>query len=188
MWDDIGQYIYWTIMLGAAGFLCGIVFPVLAPNMSQELFSSLASFAKGVLDRPAWQVFLFVFFNNTVKTFGAVLFGVLAGVIPVLFIFGNGVLIGMVTVMVGLQNGMTYVLAGLLPHAIFEIPGVVIAAAVGMLLGVRLIQRIRGTLDRSLVYELVQGGRFFVVFVVPLLLVAAIIEVYVTPFLLNAVS
>jgi stage II sporulation protein M len=71
----------------------------------------------------------------------------------------------------------------LLPHGIIEISAVLLAAAAGLRLGAVAVERLRRR-DVKLKLELARAWRFFVTLVLPALVVAAVIETLVTPFLL----
>ena len=126
-----------------------------------------------------------VFTNNAVKSFFAILLGVLFGVAPGLFVAVNGFIIGIFVVEVEQEAGLAFAAAGLLPHGIIEIPAVLVSAAVGLRLGYELVRHIqgRGHIDR----EFKRGVRFFLRYLVPLLLLAAFVEAFLTPIVLELV-
>jgi len=86
------------------------------------------------------------------------------------------------------QQSAAAIMAGTLPHGIFELPAVILAAALGLSGGVRLINKIRGRGDYSVREKVTKNLRFFITFIVPLLLIAAIIEVFVTPLIIAMVA
>ncbi|MFQ5950834.1 MAG: stage II sporulation protein M [Candidatus Geothermarchaeales archaeon] len=130
-------------------------------------------------------VFTLVFTNNAVKSFFAILLGVLFGVASGVFIVVNGFIIGIFVFEVEQEAGIAFVAAGLLPHGIIEIPAVLVSAAVGLRLGYELVRHIRGRghIDR----EFKRGMRFFLRYLVPLLLFAAFVEAFLTPIIVELV-
>lgn len=71
-------------------------------------------------------------------TFGS---GILFGIGTLVFLFGNGITLGLV-VCDYMQDGQTtFMLAWLLPHGVFEIPAILIAGQAGLLLGRTLLGR-----------------------------------------------
>jgi stage II sporulation protein M len=69
--------------------------------------------------------------------------------------------------------------AGLIPHGIIEFPVLFLTAAIGMALGYHLLNRIRGR--GSFRNELMRALNLFVMRITPLVVLAAIIEVTITP-------
>lgn len=134
----------------------------------------------------SFALFLFIFLNNALKALIILLLGILFGLVPSIFIFVNGFAIGMI-ISVSLQKvGAAKVFLGLAPHGILEIPAILLAAGYGMWLG--------SVFYRSLKY----GEPFKVPFllalkkylkvILPLLFLAAIIEAFLTSWLLHSVK
>lgn len=185
---DLRPYLYWAILFLFLGGMVGAMTVVALPASTASMLEALASYAREVLDRPVWQVLLFIFLNNSVKTLLVIIFGLLIGIVPALFIFINGYVIGVVAVMIAAARGTGYVVAGLLPHGIFEIPAVLLGAALGMMLGASLVARLRGRSEVPIITELRNAIRYFILGIMPLLLLAALAEVYITPLVIRAVS
>ena len=79
-----------------------------------------------------------------------------------------------------------YVL-GALPHGIFELSALILSCALGLLICRPGTERILKKSDTPFFRRVLDCIRVFLTFSVPLLLVAALIETYVTPALLNLV-
>ena len=80
-------------------------------------------------------------------------------------------------------NVLSYLMA-ILPHGIFEIPALLLGISMGILLCRELTRKILGT-NKMPVLERIKGIiNTFVVLVVPLLIVAALIESFITPSLM----
>jgi stage II sporulation protein M len=67
------------------------------------------------------------------------------------------------------------------PHGILELPAILLGTSIGLRLGTQAWRRLAGKADKTLLAELGDGLRIYFTVIVPLLLVAAAIEVYVTP-------
>ena len=74
---------------------------------------------------------------------------------------------------------LPFALTLLLPHGVIEIPMILLSSAVGLRLGRSLLDKIKGR--GSLGAEVRRGLTLYVSVVLPLLLLAAVVEVYVTP-------
>ena len=80
--------------------------------------------------------------------------------------------------------------AGLLPHGIFEIPALIIASAIVLRMAAVLVSPQLGKSMGQMILELLADwAKVFVGVVVPLLGIAALVETYITPFILaNAIK
>lgn len=98
--------------------------------------------------------------------------------------------IGVVGVLLGLfdlmgQSPWLMLAAGILPHGVFEIPALVLSSAAVLQLGVVLVTPQMGrTIGEVLIEAAAHWARVIVGLAIPLLAVAAVIEVYITPRLL----
>ncbi len=91
-----------------------------------------------------------IFFNNAFASILALLSGLGAGLIPLLFMLSNGMVIGIVLEMIiqgRRREGITLFLVGILPHGIFELPAVLISTAIGLKLGYSVIKSVLARKD-----------------------------------------
>lgn len=136
----------------------------------------------------------FLLFCNNFRAAGMM---VLIGAVPFCYLsvgalLLNGALLGLLgAILQGKGLGLSTFVLGIFPHGMLEIPALLVAAMLGCLFCQRLSQAIysalRGTtLDgEGLVALVIEELRCFVWVVVPLLAIAALIETFVTPFLLR---
>lgn len=174
----------------AAIFILSSIFGYLSlfyyPEYSQLLEGALKEF-EGFTELSQFQLFLFIFLNNSVKIFFTIVLGIFLAIVPVLMVFLNGYFIGGVIYLVLARSGWATILAGLLPHGIIEIPVFILAAGMGLMIGTRAAQKLFNTIERdkySIKEDLKNGIRIFAVVFLPLLLAAALIESYITPVIL----
>lgn len=133
------------------------------------------------------EIMLFIFLNNAVKSLFSIVLGAGLGIIPIIFIGGNGIIIGLIVNEVSKQQGVIFVLAALLPHGIIEVPMVLISAGLGLRLGYSMYISMKGE-KRDMRYELTESLHVFMKIIMPLLFVAAIIETFVTPLVVLWIS
>ena len=131
-------------------------------------------------------IMLIIFLNNAVKSLFAIVLGAGFGIIPVLFIAGNGIVLGLIANQVSNEYGIVFVLAALLPHGIIEIPMVLISSGMGLRLGFFMYLSLRGQ-KKDMRYELMESLRTYIRIVVPFLFIAAVIETFVTPIIASMV-
>ncbi len=79
-------------------------------------------------------------------------------------------------------------LAGVVPHGVFEIPALMIGCAVVLYMGVSIVTPQTGRSMGEVILELLADWtKIFIGLVMPLLAIAAMIEAYITPALLQSV-
>ena len=127
-----------------------------------------------------FEIMLVIFLNNAVKSLFSIVLGAGLGIIPIIFIGGNGIILGLIANEVSKQQGIIFVLAALLPHGIIEVPMVLISAGLGLRLGYSMYISMKGE-KTDMRYELTESLRIFMKIIMPLLFVSAMIETFVTP-------
>ena len=173
--------------VGAYAYYAGR--PAAAQKVVGELVKLLGN--KHILGEKGWRLFVGIFVNNTVST----LITLLLGVVPFLFLplanpVMNGGVIGLLAA-VSKQAGMPMVrffLAGIAPHGIFELTAVLYATGLGLSLTLEVIRKIllpTPAESPSFPRLVLSALRSWAVVVLPLLLVAAAVETFITPRLLG---
>jgi len=143
-------------------------------------------FGEEVLKLNPFLLFALIFSNNAFKSFIIIPLGVVLAIPPLLFILFNGFLVGLVAydavARMGL-NGVLYFFAAILPHGVFELPAVFLSASLGVRVGLAVIRRLKGMDSVSL--EIKNCFKIYLFKVLPLLLIGAIVEAYITPIIVN---
>jgi len=125
-----------------------------------------------------------IFFNNSRSVLLFMLGGLISfGAAAVIPLFATTGIVGFIVGGGFLQGVDLGVLAALLwPHGILELPAVLIATAVGLRVGAAVLAPPRGfSLGDTLLHGLADFCKVFIFLVLPLLLIAAFVEFYVTP-------
>lgn len=127
-------------------------------------------------------------FGLLTNNWSAMLLAVVYGFVPFLFlpaisIVSNGLLIGLLAAWYhGNGISMWLYLAGILPHGIFELPALVIAAACGVCLCRNMSRIVTSSPRRVPMVELLSNLlRVLLFLVMPMTVLAAFLEAYVTP-------
>lgn len=118
------------------------------------------------------QLISFIFLNNLEASFVGFASGILLGIIPMIVTLANGYVVGFVSKMSVDAEGVVS-LWRLLPHGIFELPALFISLGLGLKFGSFIFQKNK---EESFRAFLVNSLRVFVFIVIPLLIIAAIIE------------
>ncbi len=114
----------------------------------------------------------FIFLNNLQSSFYGMIFGVLLGIFPMIAAIANGYLLGFVA-SISVENGGFLVLWRLLPHGIFELPAVFISLGLGLKFGMFIFQKRKLESFREYFFN---SLRVFFLIIIPLLIIAGIIE------------
>lgn len=179
---SIKKYLLIIVNIFILSLIIGLLLSVKNPELSEnylEMFKHSFGWIKEL--NPVLIMFV-IFLNNALKSLLALILGVGAGIIPFLFIVGNGIILSMLADVISRQHGTIFVIAALLPHGIIEVPMVLISAGIGLRLGHVMYISLRGA-KTEIKFELKQGLRFYLRIIMPLLFIASAIETFVTPLL-----
>ncbi len=166
------------------------IFKVLLNNNPEVINSFLKEFQDmfGPLkEMTSLELFFTIFYINTRTSFLIMMLGVFVGFFPFLSLWGNGTVVGLLYGKFIAEGGNSLVfLMGILPHGVIEIPAILIAASQGFRLGKEIISPPPGkSRSESLRVNIRKGLKLFAL-IIPLLLIAALIEVYLSAYLFNA--
>jgi stage II sporulation protein M len=177
------------------------------PQLAEQKLLEIAQrlLEKIPMDKGRLVLFIAIVFNNAT----AAGLAVLAGLIPVLFLPAlavviNGAVMGILSAMLTLRGAHlgSVLIFGLAPHGFFEIPAFLYAAALGIRLTSWLTRFISNELfgtgiqsppaaamtdsqGESFPVLLARTFRSWLLVVIPLLLIAALMEAFVTPVLIK---
>lgn len=183
---SIRGYILMAAILFFASAASGFAAADHNPSIAEEWLKEL-EMLKWITDLPPLMILILIFAKNLLACAMAVLLGVGAGIVPLLVAVSNGILVGMVSYQVIHKEGVLYLLAGILPHGIVELPTVLVSIAIGMRLGhLFLTTIIYG--DGDLGEEARVAVSFLIYRVAPLLFIAAVIETFITPLAISIAS
>ncbi|HEY2986135.1 MAG TPA: stage II sporulation protein M [Candidatus Binatia bacterium] len=177
---ELKPYFIASVLLILAGAACGVASSIHIPAFSGPFGESLREFAKGFLGLPRPYLALAIFLNNSLKTLAVIVAGVLGGILPLVFLLGNGFALGIVFYASLASKGLPTFFLSITPHGLFELPAILLGSSIGLMLGVRAIKRLFGNGGTTIGEDFRRGLRFYVVVIMPLLLLAAFIEAFVT--------
>ena len=151
----------------------------LGDTISLELLEEVMGGLPDLAGFDILQIFFFIVFNNVTKSFLWMVLGVLGGLPPMFFAVLNGFFIGHFSYNVALDYSLGFIAAALIPHGVIEIPTILLSSAAGMGLGYAFINRLRGL--GSLRAEFGKAFLLYITKIMPLLILAAVLEVTLTP-------
>ncbi|MGA9140899.1 MAG: stage II sporulation protein M [Methanocella sp.] len=176
-------YLLTVVAVFAIFMALGYMVAVMSPSFTDQTITGFKEEVGPLKQTSAIQLMLGIFENNVIKCFLVVVLGPALGIAPLLFMMANGVVIGIVVGATLAKAGLLYVMVGILPHGIIEMPMVFLSAAIGLKLGFDVIRAI--VLKKVHLWRDVREGLLiFIFWVAPLLFVAAFMETFVTGTLL----
>jgi stage II sporulation protein M len=177
---ELRPYFFASIALMIAGALGGAATSAYAPEFSSAGRETLRQFVRLFAGLPKPNLALAIFLNNGVKTLLVMVVGTLGGILPLVFLLVNGYVLGLLAHDAMRSGRLPIFILSIAPHGALEIPTVLLGTSVGLRLGVHAIRRAFGKPDESLAGELARALRFFITVIAPLLVVAALIEAFIT--------
>lgn len=182
---DYGHFLFITavafLVLVVLSYVGGLLLKDQAMALMQWFGEQIAQL--GVMDDGGNFSTLALFLNNT----RAMILGALYGVIPFLYLPAlnlgvNAMLLGAFAAVYS-ANGLSliYYLAGILPHGIFELPALVLSIACGLYLCRTITDYVRHNTKGAVRSAFANIARVIVINVLPLLLLAAVVEANITP-------
>ena len=128
---------------------------------------------------------IFIFLKNASALLFSFIFSPILCLLPIIALAFNGLIISFISVIVAQEESLGFLLAGILPHGIFEIPALIIGEAAALSFGaMAIVALIFPKRRRRLLPNLKQNLRYLVLAFI-LLVPAAIIETFVTPLFLQ---
>lgn len=169
----VRRYLVILALLFAAAFPAGLF-------ATHPVFKEIAKMFAGMMapfgDLSGGNVFLLVLVNNVFASLVMLMSGLLAGVLPVVSVGFNGFAMGLICRHLSATAGYGAALLDLAPHAVFEIPALLIVASYGLWLGIGTVRRLRGKEARTIPDMLNHAVERYFTLVFPLLVGAAAAE------------
>jgi len=165
------NFIYLIILIFFLSSVLGFFVP-LPEQFQEEILKMLNEIFEKTEGFNQWQMIKFLFLNNFKSSFFGVIFGVIFGFFPLISDVVNGYLLGFVAKLVVAEQGFS-ILWRLFPHGIFELPAVFISLGMGLKLSTFIFEKNK---VKSLLKFFWNSLKVFILVVIPLLIIAAIIE------------
>lgn len=176
----------WWIVVAAVLFLVGIGIGLVTPNipLAHELTSGLEELSRIIVPFSLLTVFI-IFSKNALAMLMSFVLSPLLCLVPLLALVANGWLLGYISAAVVQKESLAFVLYGILPHGIFELPAMIMAQAAALGFGAAVLLVLFRKKSRPVLAPRVKRYVKFLVFAIILLVPAAFIETFITPLLLG---
>ena len=183
---DFRRTLGWCALGMALGVLLGVVLGLSFPERAYQVLNAFMEQAEesGVVDTEGELSVFALLMNNWRAMLVSALYGLLPFLyLPLISLLTNGLLMG---VMFGIYqaNGLSILalLAGLVPHGIFEIPALLLSIACGVRLCKNMCLLVMNHPQKISFMALAEDLlRVLVLVIAPLTMAAAFVECYVTP-------
>ncbi|MGG1662187.1 stage II sporulation protein M [Brevibacillus sp. NRS-1366] len=197
LWEDNRRFFLAACLLFVGGGLIGYFQAPVVESMVSNLMEQLREIAERIKENGGGVLATFwtILSNNVLSSLMMMALGLFFAFFPIIGMLANGLLLGFVIFKystVGISPWLIFS-AGILPHGIFELPAVLFAAGIGIRLGVLSLRSV-GVLFQPHKIERVKNDWYdtlkqfpvAVLAVIALLVVAAIVESAITPYILKA--
>ena len=179
-----------TLRLCSLGMLAAAVLggamAAMAPEVAASMLNSFMEQVQeaGVIDESGNMSVFALLTNNWTAMLLAALYGLIPFLfLPVFSLLANGAILGMMAVVFCAQGmPLAAYFAGILPHGIFELPALALSVACGFCLCKNMCRIVTSSSQRVPLVELASDLlRVLLLVVLPLTVLAAVMERYVTP-------
>ncbi len=176
----ISLLFFTTIMIGWVGTAQN-------PAVGEDLMKLFEKEVAGQMDgTDSVDMCLKLFANNLQACILLFLGGASFGILTIFIMSLNGIVIGAIMEIVHQDHTPLFVAAAILPHGIFEIPAFILSGALGMLLARSLLAEWYAGEDTAV--DAHRFGRLFILYVLPLVAIAACVEAFITPVVIHLVA
>ena len=176
-----------TFLLFFATLTVGWVGSLQNPAVGESLMKLFEKEVAGqIMGNSSPEIFVKLFFNNFEACILLFLGGASFGILTIFIMSLNGIVIGAIMEIIHKDHSAVFVAAAILPHGIFEIPAFIIAGALGILLAQSLIAEWYGGADTAA--DAQKMAKTFLLWVLPLVAVAACVEAFITPLVIQLVA
>lgn len=182
IWGFIGLTVLAFLASAIMGYSAASVDSELATTWMKEL-----EMLKWIMDLHPLLIMLVIFLKNFTACAMSVLLGLGFGLVPLVVLTTNGIMIGVVSYFIIHKQGVLYLLAGIMPHGIIELPTILLGISMGFRLGYLLVLTLLGE-KVDLSGETRMALHFLIKWFMPLLFIAAAIETFITPIAISVVS
>ncbi len=151
-------------------------------------FDELEQLASDVFSGPSmWRGVGILFANNLRASLMMLLGGILL-IFPLFGLIVNGGLVGVVSTLITYEETLSlfgFYSVGILPHGVFEIPAILLSGAIGLKISKELLSPPRGETRKHRLKKNYQAALWSLPVIILLLAIAAVVEVFVTPWLMQ---
>ncbi len=201
---SLNSLILFSLFVFLFSVIYGYFSAVQSPEQAIQVLDQFKEIFGPILAYSSLIQFSLVFLNNAFSLFLTISLGIAFGIFPVLSLFSNGSLVGIFAYFWVQKMPLSEFFFGIIPHGIIEIPILLIGSAIGLRLGrlatektlfklfpewsaknLKPLKDEQGKImrEKKLKAELSLAIKFSLRYLIPFLVLAAAIEIFITPLL-----
>jgi len=178
------KWIFIAIFLFGIAVVIGLFTPASITSLLSEDIAALKQLSS-LLTPFNILTAIFIFAKNTSVLLLSFALSPFLLLVPILTLAINGWLIAFISAAVIEEKSLGFVLAGLLPHGVFELPALILGQAAALSFGTMVMLALLKKEKRNLLLPSLKQNLKYLILALVLLIPAAIIETYLTPLLLT---
>ncbi len=141
-------------------------------NLEEKIMNFIKNLIEQTKGLSQFELIVYIFKNNVLASFTGMILGIFFGIFSIILVIFNGYLLGFVA-LISVKNEGILILWRLFPHGIFELPAVLISLGLGLKLSTFIFKEEKVKMFKD---YLINSLRVFLFIIIPLLIIAAIIE------------
>lgn len=176
------------LLVAALLFGSGLIIGIFSPEGVKALFSGEIAGLRNIASLYVpfrLSTFIFILSKNALSLLISFILSPLLDIAPLVSLFTNGWLLGFVATITTEKRGVFFLLLGILPHGIFELPAFFIGEAAALSFGAAVLLAIFKRERRAELPQNLKQNVLRLAAALMLLVPAALIETYVTPLLIR---
>jgi stage II sporulation protein M len=175
---ELKRWLLIATALFGGGLLLGLLLPSGTADEIIKTFEDLAGDAASV---SGLGLFVFLLINNTIAVLVSFFFSPLFLILPVVSLLANGAVISVVARLTLENHSAAFLMAGILPHGIIEIPAYLLAQAAALSFGFAVLRGFFKSDRRASIGPTLRTSLRWLGAALLLLIPAALIESFITP-------
>ena len=187
--ENLGKTILICTVIFVICAITGVVFGMKYSEQTKNILMDFLESNKELISEEGNITALGLIKNNLTACGMSIIWGIIPFIFfTVLSLALNGFMIGIVLGFGKVTTGASIIktlILGILPHGIFELPALIISMSMGIYLCLNLTMKIFGRGKEKISKILLEYVRLFISVILPMILIAGLIEAYITPLLLK---
>ncbi len=177
------RWVIAAISLFGIGVAIGLSTPAGTADLFAEDLSALKELGRWLTPYSV-DMAIFIFAKNVMALVMSFILSPLFCLVPVMALIVNGGVIALVSSMVVSEKSLGFLIAGLVPHGIFELPALIMGEAAALSFGTMVIVALFKKERRQLLLPNLKQNLRYLAVALALLVPAAVVETYITPLFL----
>jgi stage II sporulation protein M len=179
---NLRRWLIISAVIFFSGMLIGFLVPI---NLDIESIAPLGDIVDDFDSFSSPAVFMLILINNLVALGFAFFLSPLLLIVPLFSLVVNGLVVGVVGSMIIEQESFLFLIAGILPHGIIEIPALLLALGASLNFGFITMKGLFKREERGNIFPGFIASVKILAIAASLMIPAALIETFITPLILG---